>query len=211
MQDEASLGEMGLLNQLKAVLAEPDLALCHRLDKVTSGLLLLARTPQANQQLSMQFQARETQKYYLAIAKGKPSKKQGLVVGDMQKVRRGSWRLLRSQTNPAVTQFFSVALGEGYRLYLLKPLTGKTHQLRVVMKSLGCPIVGDERYGGEQADRTYLHAYALQFNWSQQVISHTLLPDMGAHWPEHLPPEWDVPEALAWPSLSPTLLEKTKR
>lgn len=200
VQDETVVGE-GLLNQLKAELDLPQLALCHRLDKVTSGLLLLARTSEANRLLSAQFQARQTEKYYLAIAKGKPLKKQGLVIGDMQRSRRGSWQLLRSRNNPAVTQFFSHALGGGYRLYLLKPLTGKTHQLRVMMKSLGCPILGDQRYGGAAADRTYLHAYSLQFNWQQQRICHQLLPDMGQQWPEALPEQWQQPDKLSWPTL----------
>jgi len=210
VQDELETGS-GLLNQLKAELQEPELALCHRLDKVTSGLLLLARNTQANQLLSQQFQDRQTSKFYLAIARGKPLKKQGLVAGDMQRSRRGSWRLLRSAERPAVTQFFSHSLGNGLRLYLLRPLTGKTHQLRVMMKSLGCPILGDQRYGGEQADRTYLHAFCLQFNWQQQTMRQQLLPTEGEHWPAQLPAEWLEAEQLVWPTLPASLIEKTKR
>jgi len=77
--------------------------------------------------------------------------------------RNGSWKLLRSVENPAVTQFFSFGLTPGLRLYLLKPHTGKTHQLRVALKSLGVPLLGDTRYGADKSDRAYLHAWQLAF------------------------------------------------
>ncbi|PSJ47591.1 TIGR01621 family pseudouridine synthase [Zobellella endophytica] len=159
----------GLVRLLSETLGEP-LYPVHRLDKMTTGALLLARTPAANRELSVQFAERKTRKLYLALSDRKPVKKQGLVRGDMEKARGGSWKLARSQSNPASTRFHSCLLGEGLRGFVLQPYTGKTHQLRVALKSLGSPILGDERYGGTPADRGYLHAWRLGFDYRGEAV-----------------------------------------
>lgn len=167
----------------------------HRLDKVTSGVLLLATSAEAAARLSALFAEHQIQKYYLASAAGKPAKKQGWIKGDMLKARNGSWKLARSQNNPAITRFIShFDAQHGDRLYLLKPLTGKTHQLRVALKSLGCAIRGDQRYGGDDADRTYLHAMTLR--WSDDDGAHIIsaLPRSG-RWPE-MPADWTDPDQI---------------
>lgn len=152
----------------------------HRLDKPTSGLLLVAHTEIGNKTLSMAFAQRRIQKTYWAVSDQKPKKKQGWVKGDMDKSRRGQFKLLRSQENPAITQFSSFSLEQGMRGFVLKPSTGKTHQLRVAMKSLGAPILGDEMYGGSLADRMYLHAAELQFEWQGNSL-HFVAPAK-EHW-----------------------------
>ncbi|MFM2478134.1 TIGR01621 family pseudouridine synthase [Celerinatantimonas sp. MCCC 1A17872] len=152
----------------------------HRLDKMTSGLVLFATSAEAAAHFQVLFKEHKIAKFYLALAYGKPKKKQGEVKGDMQKTRVGSWKLTFSQNNPARTRFYSQALGDGLRAYLLRPYSGRTHQLRVVMKSLGVPILGDERYKGERADRGYLDAFALQFNWHKEHIEYCRYPHQGA-------------------------------
>lgn len=156
----------------------------HRLDKGTSGLFLIAKTAKANQALSLAFQNKEVKKNYLAITRPKigvnAKKKQGWVKGDMEKSRGGSWKLLKSQLKPAQTYFKSVSLGERRRLCWLTPLTGKTHQIRVAMKALSMPIVGDDRYTGEPADRLYLHATSLSFDLFGQSYEYEQLPTSGA-------------------------------
>lgn len=151
----------------------------HRLDKVTTGALLLARHGAANRELSGQFAERKVGKYYLALSDAKPSKKQGLIKGDMEKARGGSWKLSRSQLNPAITRFHSCLLAGGnlddklaqpLRGFLLQPLTGKTHQLRVALKSQASPILGDARYGGHASDRVYLHAWQLSFSYQGENV-----------------------------------------
>jgi tRNA pseudouridine32 synthase/23S rRNA pseudouridine746 synthase len=144
----------------------------HRLDKMTSGVLLLARNSDAARYFAELFASHQIQKFYLALSDKKPSKKQGAIKGGMEKGRNGSWRLVRTGGWAASTQFFSYGLGTGVRLFVLKPLSGRTHQLRVAMKSLGSPIVGDERYGGQASDRGYLHAYALEFTFANQHYSY---------------------------------------
>lgn len=181
----------------------------HRLDTPTSGLLILAKSTAAAKQFTELFTGHKMQKYYLALAKGKPKKKQGWVIGDMAKSRRSMFKLLRTKENPAITQFFSVSVGDGLRLYLLKPHSGKTHQLRVALASLGVPILGDELYGGAVADRCYLHAYCLHFRYQDAVTgwrdyTYLNIPHQGEVFEFGAVSDalalWHKPETLAWPS-----------
>lgn len=154
----------------------------HRLDKPTSGLLVMATHEAANRELCQAFSEHHIEKYYLAISDKKPNKKQGLIKGDMQAARNGAWKLSKSLDNPAITQFFSNSLAPGKRLYMLKPRTGKTHQLRVAMKSIGAAIAGDSLYAGEganQYDRCYLHAYSIGFQLGKQFYRFTVPPREG--------------------------------
>ncbi len=155
----------------------------HRLDKITSGLLLLAKSPQSAALLSNLFATRCIEKYYLAISLRKPKKKQGWIKGDMLKACRGSYKLAPTSHNPAITQFISTALRPNERLFLLKPHTGKTHQIRVALKSIGAPIAGDIRYAhasdAAKEERTYLHAYALCFTFRKRSYQFTCKPTEG--------------------------------
>ena len=169
----------GLVTQLERQLGGDKLYLVHRLDRMTSGVLLLARSAQACAGLAALFAARRIDQFYVALAEQTPKRKQGLVRGDMERSRNGSWRLARSLHNPALTQFFSYGVEPGLRLFILKPATGRTHQLRVAMKSLGAPIAGDLRYGGSAADRGYLHAMVLAFEWHGEPQSIVAMPQQG--------------------------------
>lgn len=146
----------------------------HRLDKITSGLMIFAKHKEANVALSQLLASKQLEKYYLAVTAKKPNRKQGLISGDMEKGRRGSYLLKRDKSNPAITRFFAKPLNSlvnseyelqstSLWLYALKPETGKTHQLRVALKSLASPVLGDARYGADEADRGYLHAYKMRF------------------------------------------------
>lgn len=175
----------------------------HRLDTMTSGLLLFAKSPTVAATFTEMFTAHQVQKYYLALGKGKPKKKQGSIVGDMAKARRSMYKLLRTTENPAYTQFFSQSVSEGMRLYLLKPLSGKTHQLRVALASIGVPILGDDLYGGEQADRGYLHAYSLNFQFAGHAYQYIVAPSIGELFHQDGVKKqlqtWANPEKLDWP------------
>ncbi len=155
----------------------------HRLDKMTSGLLLLAKSSEAAATFTALFEARKIEKYYLAISLRKPKKKQGWIKGDMAPSRRGNYKLLSTCNAPAITQFVSTALRPNERLFLVKPHTGKTHQIRVALKSLGAPIAGDTRYADATEARKeecgYLHAYALRFEYKGEALSFTCKPDFG--------------------------------
>lgn len=176
----------------------------HRLDKVTSGLIMLARSSNAAAELTRQFSQRQVEKFYLALSEHKPLKKQGWIKGDMQPARRGAWRLTATQQQPAVTYFVSQGYQDlPFRAFLLRPYTGKTHQLRVALKSQGAPILGDALYGATSSDRVYLHAYSLALDYDGVRYQYSVLPDSGiafatllAH---GLPVPWLNPWQYPWP------------
>lgn len=176
-------GEAGLVVQAGQLLGIEQLFSVHRLDKMTSGLIVLAKSSQAANRLTKLFEEREIEKFYLAISVRKPKKKQGWIKGDMASARRGSYKLLKTHDNPAITQFKSVALRTHERLYLVKPHSGKTHQIRVALKSLGSPVTGDDRYAqsdeASKEDRAYLHAYALRFTLDAKPFEFVLPPTSG--------------------------------
>lgn len=198
-------GEHGLLEIVAADLGLAKLFPVHRLDKLTSGILLMACHEDSNRMLSALFREREVEKFYLALSARKPRKKQGLVKGDMEKARRGDWKLLPTQDNPAVTQFFSQSAGNGLRSFLLRPHSGKTHQLRVALRSLGAPILGDTRYGGETSDRAYLHAWQLSFPWKGEHKCYRAVPQQGELFQTDgftaSIQAWQNPGTLAWPKI----------
>jgi len=173
----------GLVVLTKELSGLDELYPVHRLDKMTSGLVLFAKTAEAAQRFGRMFEAREIEKYYLAISLRKPKKKQGWIKGDMKSARRGDWMLLNTMENPAITQFHSTSLREGERGFLIKPHTGKTHQIRVALKSLGSPIAGDLRYArseeAKKEDRGYLHAYALRFRFEGESYAFIQPPKEG--------------------------------
>jgi tRNA pseudouridine32 synthase/23S rRNA pseudouridine746 synthase len=202
--DEGEI-DNGFFNQVKKMSKFDKLYPVHRLDKMTSGLLIFAKNLATAQQFQQLFEQHKVEKYYLAISDKKPKKKQGMIKGDMAKSRRGMWKLLRSQENPATTQFFSYPLTAGRRLYLLKPHSGKTHQLRVALSSIGSPILGDPSYavqGGAAEQRGYLHAYALRFNFNSQYFEYVLPPSSGEYFTEGLTlNELSCPWTLPWPNI----------
>lgn len=170
---------LGILPVLCKQLCLSQLWLVHRLDKVTSGILILAKTSEAAAIFGQLFEHKYIEKYYLAISRQKPKKKQGTIKGGMKKVRNGQWILDNTDTKVAHTQFFSFSISPGLRLFLVKPLTGKTHQIRVALKSLGSPILGDSLYKAVVSDRVYLHAYCIRFEYKGQPILVYSQPTIG--------------------------------
>ncbi|WP_077286245.1 TIGR01621 family pseudouridine synthase [Cognaticolwellia aestuarii] len=207
--DEGNVG-CGFFSQIKAQLKSQygltELYPVHRLDKMTSGLIIVAKNNATAQVFQQLFQQHQIEKYYLAIANGKPKKKQGLIKGDMMKSRRGMWKLMRTSNNPAISQFYSYNIAPSQRLYLIKPHSGKTHQIRVALNSIGVPILGDPLYNNDlDTDRGYLHAFALTFTLHQQQYQYCLPPITGSAFNQpstidaikQLTPPWQQP----WPSL----------
>jgi tRNA pseudouridine32 synthase/23S rRNA pseudouridine746 synthase len=205
-------GEMGVFESIKQQANQEGIKTLfpvHRLDKVTSGLMVVATHEAANHEFCAAFKDRQVEKYYVAISNKTPSKKQGSVIGDMEASRRGTWKLTKTKTNPAITQFFSQSIAPHQRLFIVKPRTGKTHQIRVAMKSLGSAIAGDPIYAAQEAtkfDRCYLHAYALGFSLFGKDYRFTQLPKEGnlflqecfAKAMQDYAEPWD----LSWPVIS---------
>lgn len=120
----------------------------HRLDKGTSGVMVVARTAAAYQALSRAFAARMVRKTYLAIVHGAPAPPSGVVEAPIGRHReRRQEMTVRADGRPARTAFRTLAAGGGITLLEIDLATGRTHQIRVHMKSLGHPLVGDPVYG----------------------------------------------------------------
>jgi len=205
---DEELQGLGLFSQVKKQMIKQadttELYPIHRLDKMTSGLILFAKNLKSAQVFGKLFEEHHVEKYYLAISDKKPTKKQGLIKGDMAKSRRGMFKLLRTMNNPAITQFFSYPVANKQRLYLLRPHSGKTHQLRVALSSIGAPILGDPLYNSNSvADRGYLHAYALRFSFLGTMYQFILPSDEGEYYLSQSVKdklvELDQPWLLNWP------------
>jgi tRNA pseudouridine32 synthase/23S rRNA pseudouridine746 synthase len=203
--DEGEINS-GFFNEVKSSLQLPELYPVHRLDKMTSGLLIFAKNIESARIFQVLFEQHKIQKFYLAISDKKPKKKQGLIKGDMSKSRRSAWKLLRTMSNPAVTQFMSYGLGNGFRLFLVKPHSGKTHQIRVALNSVGSPIIGDDIYHPtSKQDRGYLHAYALSFCLNDKVYNYVVPPNTGEHFTQSTTIEIlekiACPHSIQWPKV----------
>lgn len=145
----------------------------HRLDKETSGVMVVAKTDQAHQRLSKQFKLHTIDRRYMAIVTGKVAKNSGkidLSIGrdriDRKKISARTAHPRESETHYVVRERFRIAT-----LLEVYPQTGRTHQIRVHMAHLGHPVVGDKIYGGRaarmfeiSAERQMLHAERLGFN-----------------------------------------------
>ncbi|MFO1079481.1 MAG: RluA family pseudouridine synthase [Reyranellaceae bacterium] len=161
----------GLLDGLRFGLEERP-RLVHRLDKDTSGLLLIARTGRAAKRLSESFRDRETEKLYWAVVVGVPPRAEGAIDLPLAKQPgpRGDREMVQVDKvngQKALTHFRVLdRAGKRAALLALWPRTGRTHQLRVHCAAVGCPILGDGKYGGEEAllaavaDARSLHLHA---------------------------------------------------
>jgi 23S rRNA pseudouridine1911/1915/1917 synthase len=168
--------------QLSGAGGEMRPGIVHRLDKDTSGLLIVAKTDQAHRKLAQQFSRRETGKTYLALVHGWMAHAKGTIATPISRdlVRRTRMTTRRSQGREAVTHWKTLkqmdsAYGK-FSLLEIRIETGRTHQIRVHLSSIGHPVVGDSLYGaprelrlhGESGKsvalgRNFLHAAAIQF------------------------------------------------
>ena len=132
--------------------------LVHRLDKETSGLLLIAKNLNYAKKLSYLFKQKKITKYYIALCEGNPKNNYSLV-----KLEIKNKKLKIENT---LTNYKLLNKNKGISSILFNPQTGKTHQLRIVSKNLGCPIVGDQKYNIHSKyskEKLMLHAIALKF------------------------------------------------
>ena len=143
----------------------PDALVVHRLDMETSGIMLFARTPEAQRNISMQFEKREIRKTYIAIVDGLLEPITGMIDHPMRKDMEHSLPPRHiidfEQGKKAITEWKVLEQGNNTTRVELYPQTGRSHQLRVHMLALGHPIVGDPIYG-TRADRLMLHAQLLE-------------------------------------------------
>ncbi|MDT3779763.1 RluA family pseudouridine synthase [Nitrospira sp. MA-1] len=148
--------------------------LVHRLDKDTSGVMVVAKTDHAHRMLAAQFEAHSIDRTYEALVWGAPRNEQGVIELPIGRDRGEPKKVSSKTAHPqrAITEYRTVRkLGDLASQVTLAPRTGRTHQLRVHLTSLGCPILGDETYGGQHVcrvaetdiPRVMLHARTLGF------------------------------------------------
>ncbi|MGP0592236.1 RluA family pseudouridine synthase [Nitrospira sp. T9] len=148
--------------------------LVHRLDKDTSGVMVVAKTDYAHRTLATQFEKHSITRIYEALVWGVPRQQQGVIELPIGRDRRETKKVSSNTAQPqrAVTEYrVEQIFGDLASQVMLFPCTGRTHQLRVHLASLGCPIFGDETYGGQKVcrimeidiPRVMLHARTLGF------------------------------------------------
>jgi tRNA pseudouridine32 synthase/23S rRNA pseudouridine746 synthase len=138
-------------------------ALAHRLDRDTSGCLVLGRHPKALRRLGALFAAGKIEKIYWAVVVGTPAEPEGAIDAPLKKeTRRAGWRMeIDPGGQRAVTEYRVLDSADGKAWLELRPRTGRTHQVRVHCAALGCPVVGDPTYGGPAGTPLHLHARAI--------------------------------------------------
>jgi 23S rRNA pseudouridine955/2504/2580 synthase len=146
--------------------------LVHRLDRETSGIMVIARTAKAAAQLSELIRMRKIKKHYLAILQGMPELKSGKVNAPISKQKEDGFEKMShdKKARPAVTEYRILDnVGDVLSLAELNLITGKTHQIRVHMQMLGCPILGDDKYNlkrnhlKDTERKLHLHSYTIEF------------------------------------------------
>lgn len=139
----------------------------HRLDKETSGCLVVAKTDAAHRFLSKQFSDRTVRKTYLAMVAGAPPARQGVVDACLARHPQNRKKMAvcaAGRGREAVTEYRVLESSSGKSLVECRPRTGRTHQVRVHLRHLGCPVLGDPLYGRRAGlDRHLLHAWKLEF------------------------------------------------
>jgi len=161
--------------------------LVHRLDQDTSGVILLAKNDQAHHFLQEQFQERRVNKVYLALVDGRPPTPKGRVevaVGRDRGHRKRMAPVMPEQGKEAVSEYFTLETFSNHTYLEVHPITGRTHQVRVHLAFLECPVVGDQTYGRNNPslplERHFLHAARLSILLPDQEEEQTIgapLPD----------------------------------
>jgi len=135
----------------------------HRLDRTTSGVMITAKTPEAQSWLQKQFSQRKVKKTYVATVEGHLTDEEAVIDMPIERNPANPKSFRTGQTGkPATTHYRVLSEGDKTSVVELRPTTGRTHQIRVHLKAMGHPIVGDTLYGAKPALRIYLHALELE-------------------------------------------------
>ena len=187
----ATQGGSGIKHHVDGALAEafPEYEKCrlvHRLDRDTSGVLVIATDLAVSRKLAAGFQSHDHEKTYLALVLGVPKIDMGRINAPLLKAGgKGNEKMVVDDDGqPSVTLYRTLeSMVRSVSLVALRPKTGRTHQLRAHMAELGCPILGDGKYGGAEAfpndavTRLCLHAAAITLNTNPQANITAAIPD----------------------------------
>lgn len=163
-----------------------DLRLVHRLDKQTSGVLILAKDEETQKAIEELFRERSVKKIYLALVEGVPKEKKGKIDNFMGKLRsyghgQQLWGVVEEGGRRAITEWKVKEERENGTLLVCVPLTGRTHQIRVHLAHIGHPIVGDLQYGTkskQSSDHHLLHAWKISISiWGEEKTFVAPIPE----------------------------------
>ena len=177
-------GQDTLVNRVRTTLkaqGQPSHAvLCHRLDTGTSGLVLLARTQEAESFLTRQIKERRITKRYLCVTFGRPTPPDAVLHDYLLKdAEKGTVKVLHAPVSGAkeiITEYETQAVSGRLALVKVTLVTGRTHQIRALLASIGCPILGDSKYGNNAANRELKLKYQALCAW-ELTMPHFNQPD----------------------------------
>ncbi len=155
-----------------------DAQVAHRLDKETSGVLAIAKNPEAYRHLSMQFEHREVRKRYHAVVEGVHNFEDISVYLPILALRDGMVKIDRQQGKIAETIFNTLKVYKNHTLVECQPITGRMHQIRIHLTCLKAPIVSDELYGGSML---YLSSLKKKFNLKQDTEEQPIMKRVALH------------------------------
>ena len=159
----------------------------HRLDRGTSGVLLVARNDAAHRALAAQFSGRTVEKTYLALVEGRVASESGQITTPISRdpVRRTRMTARLGQGRSAFTEFRVRQRFQGFTYLEIRIGTGRTHQIRAHLSSVRHPVAGDRLYGAKSRERIFLHAWRIGFDSPASSVRVTVeapLPDQLERW-----------------------------
>lgn len=157
--DEREGGKNSILRLVRAVYT--DAQVCHRLDKETSGALIIAKNPETYRSIAIQFEKRKVEKEYHAVIEGTHEFNQLVIDLPILNLGKGNVAISKQEGKPATTIFQSLKYYRHYTLVSCKPITGRMHQIRIHLASQRAVIAGDDMYGGHSV---YLSSLKRKYN-----------------------------------------------
>ncbi|HZE21372.1 MAG TPA: RNA pseudouridine synthase, partial [Desulfobaccales bacterium] len=155
----------------------------HRLDKEVSGVIVFAKTAAVHRHLNREFEKRNVRKTYVAVCHGEIARNRGVITAPIREFGSGRMGVDRERGRPASTEFRVLEKRKGFTEVQAHPLTGRRHQIRVHLYSIGHPIVGDTKYGDREVQKAFprlmLHALSIEMTLPSgaRVTIDSPLPD----------------------------------
>lgn len=174
--DEREGGDINILRLAKQY--TDDAQICHRLDKETSGAMIIAKNPETYRFISMQFEHREVKKVYHAIVDGTHIFNDLLVDLPILNAGKGNVMISRGEGKKAETYFKSLKYFKHYTLIEAKPVTGRMHQIRIHLATQRASITGDEMYGGNPV---YLSKIKRNYRLGKDEIEQSIIKRFALH------------------------------